>query len=257
MRLACQDIVAEAKSVAARLLQTTPDRIEIIDGMFQIQDRKATASWAEIAQAAYEILQDLPEGGRGLTATRRFDPTNFTCPNGCHICEVEVDSESGKVEVVGYAMVHDVGNAINPQIVAGQLIGGVVQGIGQALSEAVIYDADGQLQTASFQDYAMPRAINTPAFRLVIKGVPSTINPLGAKGAGEAGTTAAPSAVINAVVDALYGFGVRDIEMPATAMRVWTAMQSAQTCAERHLPDQQLSGPTRRATVIKDHMRSP
>jgi carbon-monoxide dehydrogenase large subunit len=227
LRLACGDVVTEAKRVAARLLQAAPELIEIVDGTFQAHGSNATVSWVEIAKVAEDPQLGSPDGV-ALAATRRFDPPNYTFPNGCHICEVEIDPSTGAVEIVGYAMVHDVGVAINPKIVAGQLIGGVVQGIGQALCEAVVYDSDGQLQTGSFQDYAMPRAAGIPPFRLIIKQVPASINPLGAKGCGEAGATAAPPAVINAVVNALAGFGVRHIEMPATAMRVWNAMNSAE-----------------------------
>ena len=213
--------------MAARLLQTAPERITIDGGVFRAQGSDAATNWIEVARAASDP-QFSATGAAGLTATRRFDPPNYTFPSGCHICEVEVDPATGVVDVVGYTLAHDVGQAINPQIVRGQLVGGVVQGIGQALCEEVIYDSEGQLQSGSFQDYAMPRAGTAPPFRLVIKQVAASINPLGAKGCGEAGATAAPPAVINAIVDALASLGVRHVEMPATAMRIWDVMRAAQ-----------------------------
>jgi carbon-monoxide dehydrogenase large subunit len=164
----------------------------------------------------------------GLDETAFYDPLNFTFPNGCHICEVEIDPETGVVEVVGYTAVDDVGRIINPMIVEGQLHGGIAHGVGQALLEECIYDAGGQLLTGSYMDYAMPRADDFPNIATGHKETPCPHNPLGVKGCGEAGAIASPAAAINAVLDALSGLGVTDIAMPATPEKVWRAIQSAQ-----------------------------
>ena len=224
---ACADILAKAKKIAARLLQSAPELIELGQGIFRARGRAGTATWADIARASRDPQLNSGADRVELRSRRRFDPPNFTYPNGCHICEVEVDPASGQVEVVAYSMVHDVGIAINPAIVAGQLQGGVVQGIGQALCEQLVYDAEGQLLTGSFQDYAMPRARQLPDFRLSIVQSRSSANPLGAKGSGESGALGAPPAVINAIVDALSAHGVTHIEMPATAMQVWQVLDNA------------------------------
>ncbi len=252
LRLACRDVVEAGRVLAAHLLQSAPERVALVDGLFRIESSSAAVSWRELATAAADPQVVAAAGGAVLSATRRFDPPNYTFPSGCHICEVEIDPATGAAAVVAYAMVHDVGIAINPQIVAGQLVGGVVQGIGQALCEAVVYDGDGQLLSGSFQDYAMPRAHDAPPFRLLIKQVPASINALGAKGCGEAGSTAAPPAVINAVVDALADFGVRHVEMPATAARVWEAIEAGRAAGRRSA---RLSKPSATRTVIKDHKR--
>jgi carbon-monoxide dehydrogenase large subunit len=149
-------------------------------------------------------------------------------PNGCHVAEVEVDSVTGVTEVVKYAAVNDFGTVINPMLTEGQTHGGVVQGIGQALMENTVYDADGQLLTGSFMDYAMPRARNTPAFVVENHPVPASTNPLGTKGCGEAGCAGALTSVMNAVADALANFGVTHIDMPASAPRVWAAIREAE-----------------------------
>jgi len=224
---ACIDVLAKAKKIAARLLQSAPELIELEQGVFRVRGRAGTATWSDIAKASRDPQLASSADCVELKSRRRFDPPNFTYPNGCHICEVEVDPASGQVEVVAYSMVHDVGVAINPAIVAGQLQGGVVQGIGQALCEQLVYDTEGQLLTGSFQDYAMPRARQLPDFRLSIVQSPSSANPLGAKGSGESGALGAPPAVINAIIDALSIHGMTHIEMPATAMQVWQALEDA------------------------------
>ena len=227
VRLACREVLTNAKVIAARLLQTTPDRIDASDGVFRSPGSAATTTWTNIAAAANDPQVTPAFEASGLKIRRRFDPSNYTFPSGCHICEVEVDPATGQATVVDYTMAHDTGVSINPMIVAGQLEGGVVQGIGQALCEEIVYDAEGQLLTGSFQDYAMPRAEDVPKLRTVIMEFPSSANPLGAKGAGESGTQGAPPAVINAIVDALSRYGVRHIDMPATAMRIWETIQKA------------------------------
>jgi carbon-monoxide dehydrogenase large subunit len=164
----------------------------------------------------------------GLQESAFYDPSNFAFSNGVHLCEVEIDPDTGVTRVVGYWAVDDVGTVVNPMIVEGQLHGAVTQGAGQALGEACVYDAAGQLVSASFLDYAVPRADDFPAPRSENdESQPCTHNPLGAKGCGEAGTIAAPAAIVNAVLDALAPLGVDEIEMPATSHRVWQAIVRA------------------------------
>ena len=213
---ACRDIFAQGRDAAAELLQSDPVSIEPSPGGFRVLDTEQFVSWSAIATHR-----------GGLSASHRFNPENYTFPSGCHICEVEVDPETGAVQLATYIMVHDVGRAINAAVVAGQLQGGVTQGIGQALLEHVRYDDDGQVVSGTFLDYAMPRADNIPSFYLELSGIPSTVNPLGAKSVGEAGPTAAPPAVINALLDALAPFGVSHIDMPATSYAVWHAIQKS------------------------------
>jgi carbon-monoxide dehydrogenase large subunit len=161
----------------------------------------------------------------GLDFTNFYDPTNFTFPFGAHIAIVEVDKDTGKIRIDRFVACDDVGNVSNPRIVAGQLHGGIAHGIGQALLEGAIYDESGQLLNGSYMDYAMPRADDLPMFETDRTVTPCPHNPLGVKGAGEAGTIAATPAVVNAVIDALAPFGVTDIPMPLTPERVWRAMQ--------------------------------
>jgi carbon-monoxide dehydrogenase large subunit len=163
----------------------------------------------------------------GLEETAFYDPKNFTFPAGCHVCEVEIDPDTGVVEVVGFTAADDFGRIINPLIVEGQVHGGVVQGIGQALFEQCVYDDDGQLLTGSMMDYCLPKADSVPDFRVATNVTPCTHNVLGVKGCGEAGAIGATPAVINAVIDALAEYGIDDIAIPATPERVWQAMVSA------------------------------
>jgi aerobic carbon-monoxide dehydrogenase large subunit len=151
-------------------------------------------------------------------------PQSATYPNGCHVCEVELDPETGVIEVVSYASVNDFGTGINPLIVEGQLHGGVIQGIGQALMEMTVYDTDGQFLTGSFMDYALPRAADSPQVSVVNHPVPATTNPLGVKGCGEAGCAGSLTSVMNAVANALSEFGIHHLDMPATPYRVWRAI---------------------------------
>ena len=168
----------------------------------------------------------LPRGMEpGLYETGSYSPTQDTFPNGCHVCEVEIDPETGAVTILRYSVVDDVGTVINPKTLKGQIHGGVVQGLGQVLMEQVVYEPQsGQLLTASFMDYAMPRAADICGIEVASNPVPTKLNPLGAKGAGEAGTVGALPAVMNAVVDALAPLGVGTLDMPATPLRVWQAM---------------------------------
>jgi carbon-monoxide dehydrogenase large subunit len=172
-----------------------------------------------------------PQFDVGLEASGTFaaEPPNY--PNGCHICEVEVDPETGFVTLARYAAVDDVGRIMNHLLCEGQIHGGVAQGVGQALMEAIVFDAEGQLVTGSFQDYAMPRAEDFPDLVSELTEVPAKTNPLGVKGAGEAGATGAPPAVIGAILDALKPLGIDHIDMPATPSRVWAAIQARATKA--------------------------
>jgi carbon-monoxide dehydrogenase large subunit len=182
----------------------------------------------EVARAAFQPGRLPPDLEGGLYETGTFRPAADTFPNGCHICELEIDRETGAVEVIEYTVVDDVGTVINPTTLKGQIHGGVAQGLGQALMEEVAYDpTTGQLLTGTFMDYAMPRADDFSAMHILSMPVPTKLNPLGAKGAGEAGTVGALPAVMNAVLEALAPLGVRDLEMPATSEKIWRAIRAA------------------------------
>jgi carbon-monoxide dehydrogenase large subunit len=178
---------------------------------------------AKLAANPARLPSDI-EPGLAETAVYRAEVENF--PNGCHVCELEIDRDTGAVEIVRYSVVDDVGTVLNPLLLHGQIAGGIAQGVGQILKEDIRFDPEsGQLVTGSFMDYAMPRAGDLSAFAIKSNPVPTTTNPLGVKGAGEAGTVGAMPAVTNALIDALAEFGVREIEMPATPERIWRAMQ--------------------------------
>ena len=163
-----------------------------------------------------------------MAVTAEFTPPAVTFPNGCHMVEVEIDPETGVVEIVRYAIVEDIGNVLNPKLAHGQIQGGVAMGVGQALGEMITYDAEsGQLISGSFMDYQMPRADEVPSVRIETRAVPTAMNPLGVKGVGEAGTVGSLVAVINAICDALSPLGIRHLEMPATPARVWSAIEAA------------------------------
>ncbi|MQA74685.1 MAG: molybdopterin-dependent oxidoreductase [Solirubrobacterales bacterium] len=227
--IAAERVQEKAKRICAALLEAAPDDIELADGTFRVlgQPDKSMAM-AEIAGAAYIPPQELPtEIEPGLEETAFYDPENFVFPFGAHACVVEVDADTGKVRVVRWIAVDDCGRAVNPALIDGQVHGGVVHGIGQALYEQVVYDADGQLVTGSFVDYALPTAAELPSFETDRQETPSPVNSLGVKGVGEAGTIAASPAVLNAVVDALRPLGVDYIDMPLTPMRVWQAIEAS------------------------------
>ena len=225
---ACDKIIEKGRKVAAKMLEAKPEEVEFKDGEFIVKNSNKKKTIEEIAFACYlpgtygDIKSPLPEGVEpGLVETSFFDPSNFSFPSGTHICEVEVDQDTGETKVVKYTVVDDFGTIINPMIVEGQVHGGVAQGIGQALYENTHYDKSGQLTTASYMDYTMPRADNFPEFKLGFTSTPATSNPLGAKGCGEAGTIAAPAAVMNAVIDAID----TDISMPATSEKVCNVLK--------------------------------
>jgi carbon-monoxide dehydrogenase large subunit len=224
----CAGKIAEkARAIVAHNLEAAPEDIELRDGRFAVRgspDRGMTL--AEVAGAAY--LNNVPQGMEpGLEATTFWEPENFVFPFGAHACFVDVDAETGKVKVVRYVAVDDCGNAINPLLIDGQVHGGIVHAIGQALYERVQYDEGGQLITGTFVDYALPTAAEIPSFETDRTVTPSPVNSLGVKGVGEAGTIAASPAVTNAVIDALRPLGVTYINMPLTPMRVWQAIQEA------------------------------
>lgn len=224
---AMDKIIAKGKKIAAHLLEASADDIEFADGVFRVAGTDKTKTLAEVALAAY-VPHNYPieELEPGLEETAFYDPKNFTFPGGCHVCEVEIDPETGVTKVVNFVAVDDVGRVINPLIVEGQVQGGVAQGIGQALLEHAVYDESGQLLSGSFMDYTMPRADNLPRITVGTESTMCTHNPLGAKGCGEVGAIGSPPAVINAIVDALKEFGVRHIDMPATPEKIWSVIEA-------------------------------
>jgi aerobic carbon-monoxide dehydrogenase large subunit len=231
---AMDKIEAKGKRIAAALMEASAEDVEFRGGEFIVKGTDKKKGWVDISLAAYIPHKYNPaEIEPGWKESAFWDPPNFVFPAGVHICEVEVDGETGHTDVVSYTAVDDFGTIINPMIVEGQVQGGVAQGIGQALTEGVVYDDDsGQLITGSFMDYQMPRARDLPHianFRLGFTNTPATANPLGLKGCGEAGAIAATPAVINAITNAI---GVRDLPMPATPLVVWTAMQGMKKAAE-------------------------
>ena len=229
---AMDKIIAKGKRIAAHLMEASVEDVEFDRGTFRVAGTDKTKSLAEIALAAY-VPHNYPieELEPGLEETAFYDPKNFTYPAGCHIAEVEIDPETGKVSVVNFTAVDDVGRVINPMIVEGQVQGGVAQGIGQALLEQAVYDADGQLLSGSMMDYTMPRADDLPPVGVATHTTLCTHNPLGVKGCGEVGAIGSPPAVINAVVDALRDYGVRHIEMPATPQKIWSIINAGRKAA--------------------------
>src|SRR5689334_4108475 len=226
---ALDKIIAKGRKIAAHLLEAAEADIEFGDGKFTVAGTDRSKTFGEIALTAY-VPHNYPldKLEPGLDETAFYDPTNFTFPAGTHICEVEVDPDTGAVAVVNFSACDDFGNIVNPMIVEGQVHGGLAQGIGQALLEACVYDREsGQLLTGSYMDYAMPRADDLPSFKVGTKVTPCTHNPLGAKGCGEAGAIGAPAAMMNAVHDALSAAGVAYLDMPATSHRVWNALRAA------------------------------
>jgi carbon-monoxide dehydrogenase large subunit len=230
---ALDKIEAKGKKIAAHLLEAADTDIEFKDGKFTVAGTDKSVPFGQVAFSAY-VPHNYPldKLEPGLNETAFYDPTNFTYPGGAHICEVEIDPDTGVVEVVGMTAVDDFGTIVNPMIVEGQVHGGLAQGIGQALMENCAYDQEsGQLLTGSFLDYCMPRAVDLPSFKVGNRVTPCTHNPLGVKGCGEAGAIGSPPALINAVIDALAPLGVTHIDMPASPERVWRAIQSAKKTA--------------------------
>jgi aerobic carbon-monoxide dehydrogenase large subunit len=221
-------IVEKGKELAAHALEAAPSDIAFEHGEFTIVGTDRSISIMDLAQKLHNGPKPPADAPQSLDIAHVSDgPSASTYPNGCHIAEVEVDPDTGITEVVSYICVNDFGTVINPMIVAGQLHGGVVQGIGQALMELAIYDKDGQLLTGSYMDYAMPRAADVPSFALADHPAPAKTNPLGVKGCGEAGCAGALTSVMNAVIDALSDHGIRHLDMPLTPFRIWQALHSA------------------------------
>jgi carbon-monoxide dehydrogenase large subunit len=214
---AAETLIAEGRRIAARALEAAESDIEFAEGRYVVAGTDRSLSLFEVARK-----------NAGLSAIEDNEMHTPVFPNGCHVCEVEVDPETGAVDIVRYAAVDDVGRAINPMIVDGQTHGGIVQGVGQAMWEQCVFDpASGQPLCGSFMDYGMPRADHFPSFATALNEVPSPTNPLGVKAGGEGGTTPAPGVIVNAVVDALRPLGVHDIGMPLTPLSVWTAIRAA------------------------------
>jgi carbon-monoxide dehydrogenase large subunit len=226
--MAADKIIAKGRKIAAKLLEAAEADVGFADGKFTVAGTDKGVTLKEVVRAAF-VPNQLPPGLEpGMYETSTFVPKNDTWPNGCHVCEVEIDPDTGEVTLDRYVVVDDVGTVINPLTLKGQILGGIAQGVGQALMEQVVYDDEsGQLLTASFMDYAMPRADTLPHVVIEKHSVPTKLNPMGAKGAGEAGTVGALPVVVNAVMDALAPLGVKDVAMPASGERVWRAIQDA------------------------------
>ena len=221
---ALDKVEAKAKKIAAHLMEADEADIIIENGALKVAGTDKNVPWFQVALAAY-TAHNLPAGMEpGLKEGAFYDPSNFTFPAGCYICEVEIDPDTGTTDIVQFVAADDFGNIINPMIVEGQVHGGIAQGIGQALLEGAHYDTSGQLLTASYMDYTMPRADDLPSFKVSTSNTPCPGNPLGIKGCGEAGAIGSPPAVINAITDAI---GIADLAMPATPQRVWAAIRAA------------------------------
>jgi aerobic carbon-monoxide dehydrogenase large subunit len=231
VRRATSEIVAKGRRIAACLLGSDAADISFADGTFRLIGSNRSVDLFEVAAAAVSN-SDLPEDLRGsLQATADVDSRVSSFPYGCHVAEVEIDIDTGLVTLARYTAIDDVGRAVNPMIVEGQTHGGIAQGVGEALMERCIYDSTGQLLTASFMDYAMPRATDLPMFETAISEVPSTTHPLGLRGGGEGGITPALGVIANAIVDGLREFGVTHVDLPATPERIWRAIQQAHTAS--------------------------
>ncbi len=224
---AVDDLVRTAKPLAADALEAAAQDVEFRDGSFRVAGTDLAVSFADAAARAAAEGHVRSDGAPGLEAVAVFEPGNYTFPYGTHLCEVEVDPDTGAVRIVAYTAVHDFGQVLNPLLLAGQVHGGLAQGLGQALLEHTVYDGEGQLLSGSFMDYCIPRADDLPDFDFVAWATPSPGNPLDIKGCGEAGAAGSPPAAINAILDALASAGVTDFDMPATPERVWRALRDA------------------------------
>ena len=228
IELAINKIIDKGKFIVAHLLEAAVGDIAFKDGTYSVAGTDRYVDIVEVAKAAFQPAQLPPGLEPGFYETGTFSGGEPTFPNGCHICEVEIDRWTGKVSIVSYTVVDDVGTVLNPLLLKGQIHGGIAQGLGQALMEDIAFDAvSGQLLTGSFMDYAMPRADDFCTIQISSNEVPTSKNPLGVKGAGEAGTVGSLSAVMNAVNDALASIGAPEIDMPATAENVWRAIQTS------------------------------
>jgi len=230
--MAADKVIAKSKRIAAHLLEAADIDVEFAvgadGGNFAVAGTDRRISLTEVAKASFQAGRLPPGLEGGLYESGTFAPEDNTYPNGCHICEVEIDPDTGALDIVRYVVIDDVGTVVNPIGLKGQIHGGIAQGLGQALMEQVVYDREsGQNLTGSFMDYSMPRADAMPYMEITSNPVPTKRNPLGAKGAGEAGTVGALPAIINAIVDALSPLGVKTLDMPATSARIWHAIRDA------------------------------
>ena len=236
---AAEDLIAQGKRLVALLMDMTPNDVDFADGVFTVPGSNTTLTLFELATALDDAtFQDrLPDDLKGPFQVRRDNEMQTQVfPNGSQVCEIEIDPETGAMAITKYVLVDDVGRAINPLIVEGQTHGGAVQGIGQALFEACAVDPQtGQPLSGSFLDYGFPRAAHFPMFLTQLNEVPSPTTPLGIKAGGEGGTTGALAAVVNAVVDALQAYGVRDLQMPVTPYQVWQAIQRTKAPSSRNI----------------------
>jgi carbon-monoxide dehydrogenase large subunit len=227
LKLAAQEVIGKGKRLAAWMMEAAEADIEFEHAMFRIKGTDRQVSFSEVARKSYQGMGLPAEFGIGLDGTgSHLGPDTF--PNGCMICEVEVDPETGKVTVIRICAVDDTGTAINPLLLEGQLHGSIAQGLGEALSEEMIYEPDtAQLLTGSFLDYAMPRAGDLPAIISALHPVPTSTNLIGVKGGAEAGNAGAPAAIIHAIIDALSPWGITDLPLPAAPERIWRAISNA------------------------------
>jgi carbon-monoxide dehydrogenase large subunit len=235
VHVSSQRIVKKAKKVAAGMLEVDENDVSYSAGRFSVPGTDiASLTFGSVARMAY-VGHQLPDGVEpGLDETVFYDPTGMGSPSGIHMAYVDVDTETGIVDILDYVAVDDVGTIINPLLAAGQIHGGVVQGIAQALYEEVSYDPDtGQLMTGSLLDYAVPRAEHVPKIRSLFQETPSPTNPIGVKGIGESGSIAAPPCMVHAVLDALSPFGISHLDMPMTPPRIWSTIQAARTGANQ------------------------
>jgi carbon-monoxide dehydrogenase large subunit len=234
--MASERVMAKARRIAGHLLEASPDDVELHDGAFGVAGAPDKhVSWSDLATAAYQSLDLPPDEEAGLESTAFFTPPSEAYGFGAHIALVEIDADTGHVQLRRLVCVDDCGRVLNPLLVEGQVIGGIAQGLGQALVEQVVYSPDGQLQTGSLGDYAAPRAADLPSLNELVLGhtvTPSPLNPLGVKGVGEAGTVGAPAAVANAVVDALAARGIRHVDMPFTAEKIWHLLNAARQTSD-------------------------
>jgi aerobic carbon-monoxide dehydrogenase large subunit len=224
LKAAATEVIEKGKRLAGLILETADEDIEFDKGRFRIKGTDRAVTFRDVAEKSYQGMGLPAEFDVGLDGAGSH-PGPFTFPNGCMVCEVEVDTETGQVELMNVTVVDDVGTVVNPLTLEGQMHGSTAQGDGEALLEQIVYEENsGQLVTGSFMDYALPRALNFPTFTYDSHPVPATTNPLGVKGGSETGNVGAPAAVINAIIDALSSFQVVDLPLPATPERIWRAI---------------------------------
>jgi carbon-monoxide dehydrogenase large subunit len=225
---AADKLIDKGKKIAAHMLEAAEADISFDDGMFAIAGTDRSVSLDAVARAAFNPAQLPPGLEPGFAESGHFTPPQPTFPNGCHVCEVEIDPDTGHIDILRYLVVDDFGVVINPLLLQGQVHGGIAQGVGQAMLERTVYDPEsGQLLTGNLTDYAIPHADTLPALEFSYNVVPCRTNPLGVKGAGEAGAIGAPPALVNAVVDALAELGIDHLDMPLTPERLWRAIREA------------------------------